>query len=62
MQQQQQRPSSNLIYLRADRNFKFYIFLSKQLLKNQFTTLEVHGAGEVSVSMAINLAGVLVNH
>lgn len=57
------RIPSNVVYVRGDKPYGFYIFLVKQILKNNdFSYVELHGAGERSIYNAVRVAEALTKY
>ncbi len=57
--QQQPREPSNIINVSNKRNSKFYVYLGKQILNENFDTIEFHALGN-AVSTAVMAAENLV--
>jgi len=51
-----------LVVLRANRTFRFYIYLVKQLLRAEFEEVTVHGVGERNIFVALKVTEILTRH
>ena len=52
-----ERPPSNVVLIRPDRPYKFYVFLVKRILADHnFNFVELHGAGERGIYAAVRVS------